>query len=80
MTEDLAVHTLYVLDRTGDTRTQWNPNNPDEVALARETFESLRKKGYFAFRVLGNGDKGEQIREFDPAAGSIILAPQLVGG
>ncbi len=77
---DRVVHSLTVLDRTGDTKTLWDPTRPDEVALARETFEQLRKKGYLAYRVIGDGSKGEQMREFDPQAAAIILTPQLIGG
>ena len=72
--------TLAVLDRSGDTKTLWNPDNQAEVDAAKATFTSLRAKGYLAYRVIGDGAKGEQIQAFDPRAGSIILTPPLVGG
>jgi hypothetical protein len=69
------------LDRSGDTKTIWNPDNEDEVANAKRTFDDLRKKGYLAFRVIGKeGDKGEQMTEFDPRAGRMIMVPQMRGG
>ena len=73
---------LQIMDPAhGDIKQIWDPTKPDEVAAARETFNNLRKKNYLAFRVVGkDGDKGEQIREFDPSAGAYIMAPQLVGG
>jgi len=41
----------------------------------------LRGKGFSAFLVTGaKGEQGEQIREFDPKAGRIILIPALQGG
>ena len=41
----------------------------------------LKKKGYRGFRVTGkNGEKGEQMDEFDPAAGRMIMIPPLQGG
>jgi hypothetical protein len=71
---------LCVLDRTGDTRTIFDPDNPDEVEAARETFHKLKKKGYIAYSVKKDGEKGEVLTEFDPRAGKIILAPPLRGG
>jgi hypothetical protein len=76
-----SVGEMAVMDRTGDTKVIWDRNNEAEVEAARATFDSLRKKGYMAYSVKGkNGDKGEVIREFDPAAERLILAPPLVGG
>lgn len=73
-------HTLHVLDHTGDTRTIWNTDNQDEIDAAKATFTKLKKKGYLAYSVDEAGDKGEVIQTFNPAAGRIIMAPQLVGG
>lgn len=78
-----ATHTgtLHTLDRTGDTRVMWDKGNADEVTAARRTFDDLKKKGYLAYRAVGKkGDRGEVIREFDPAAERIIMTKQLVGG
>ena len=71
---------LAVMDTTGDTRTIWNPENQDEVDAAKLMFDHLVGKGFSAFRVDGKGDAGEQIREFEPNAGRIILIPALAGG
>lgn len=80
---DTATHTgvLHVMDRSGDTRLMWDKGNDDEVSAARETFRKLKEKGFLAYRVHGKkGEKGDVIREFDPAAERIIMSPQLVGG
>jgi hypothetical protein len=71
---------LIIMDHTGDTKIIWDPDKTDEVAQARETFDKLRKKGYAAYSVNRKGDKGEVIREFDPNAEKMILAPPTVGG
>lgn len=71
---------LCVMDRTGDTRTIWNPDNEDETAAAKATFDRLKKKGYLAYRVDKSGDKAEAMSEFDPRAGKVILCPAVVGG
>lgn len=80
MTAIMEKSTLHVMDHTGDTKMQWSPDNPDEVKVAKDTFDKLRKKGYLAYTVRNDGEKGEVIREFDKTAGRIIMAPQLVGG
>ena len=66
----------------GDTKVMWDKDNPAEVEAARVQFETLTKKHrYLAFRAEGKkGEKGEQIREFDPDAERIILVPPMVGG
>lgn len=72
---------MAVMGQDGDTKIIWDKTKPDEVENARESFNRLRSKKYIAFRVEGkNGDKGEQITEFDPNAERIILSPPLVGG
>lgn len=73
---------INVMDRVkGDQTIGWDENNPDEIEQAQATFDSLRAKGYLAYRVTKEGTKtGEQIKKFDPALKRIILAPPLVGG
>lgn len=71
---------LCVLDQTGDTKLMWNSDNKDEVDAAKEMFDKLKKKGYLAFSVKANGDKGEAITKFDADAEKIIMAPPAVGG
>jgi hypothetical protein len=71
---------IAVLDRTGDTKLVWDSAQEDEIDAARKMFDDLKKKGYAAFSVKKNGDKGEVIKKFDPEAEKIIMAPALVGG
>ncbi len=71
---------LAVMGMEGDIKSIWDPAVPDEVENARATFDRMRKKNYLAFKVNAAGEKGEQIREFDPEAGKIIMVPQLQGG
>jgi hypothetical protein len=71
---------LAVMDISGDTKTIWDTNNPDEVEAARDTFNRLKKKSYLAYRVADGGGKGEIMREFDPTAGKIIMSPMMAGG
>ncbi len=72
---------IAVMGKEGDVKTIWDRSKPDEVAHARATFDTMRKKGYLAFRCSNkDGDKGEQMREFDPDAQMMIMVPPMQGG
>lgn len=64
----------------GDTKHMWDRNNADEVEAAKMMFETFKKKGYAIFAVKKDGEKGEQVREFDAAAEKYIFVPQMRGG
>jgi hypothetical protein len=70
-----------VMGREGDTKYMWDKNNAAEVEVARSTFNTFVKdKKYLAFKVVGDGTKGEQVRDFDPNHERYIFAPAMVGG
>lgn len=71
-----------VLDHTGDSKHIWDKANAEEVEAAKRMFEYFTKeKKYAAFHVTGkDGEKGEQMRTFDPKAERVIFAPQMQGG
>jgi hypothetical protein len=73
---------MRYMDKNGDSRVTWDPAIAAEVDLARHTFDTLRAKGYMAYTegARGVGGVRQQIHAFDPAAGTIILAPALAGG
>lgn len=72
---------MRVMDHTGDTKTTWDKDNADEVAAARALFAQLvGDKKFTAYKVDAGGDTGEQVREFDPEAGMMILRPPMAGG
>lgn len=74
-------HAFAVLGEYGDTKHIWDKDKEEEVEAARTLFDSLTKKGYRAFKVTGkNGDKGDQMKKFDPDAERVIFAPQMQGG
>jgi hypothetical protein len=37
---------LIMLDKTGDSRMQWDRDNPEEVTKAEARFKELKGKGY----------------------------------
>lgn len=72
---------MAVMGKEGDTKYIWDKNNAAEVDVARTTFNGFVKdKKYLAFKVNDKGDKGEQVREFDPNHERYIFAPPMVGG
>lgn len=73
-------HEMAILDRSGDTKTTWDPDNPDEVENARTQFKYWKDKGYAIFRVKKGGDKGEVMTKFDPEADKMIIVPPIAGG
>lgn len=74
------MHELAVMDRTGDTKTIWDPADEDEVDNARATFDRLKKKGFSIFRVDKDGGKGKRMENFEPDAAKMIAVPVIVGG
>lgn len=80
-------HLMQIMDPTGHTTVTWRPNDAASIADAKKEFDRLRKEGYQAFEmnvVKENGvvveEKGKRVTTFDPAAGKVMMVPQLVGG
>lgn len=73
---------MAVMGKEGDTKYIWDRTKPDEVEVARSTFNTFVKtKKYLAFKVNAKGDKtGEQVKEFDPDEERYIFVPPMVGG
>lgn len=71
---------MAIMDRTGDTKLVWDQADDVSMQIAKASFDAAKKKGYLAYSVNKKGDKGTQVKEFDPSAESLILAPALVGG
>lgn len=76
----VLAHELRVLDPTGDMKIAWDRTKPEEVATAKQAFDTWIKKGYAAYKTTSSGQQGEVIRQFDPQAERITLAPPMVGG
>ena len=72
---------MAVMDRTGDTKIMWDPENPDEVSAARATFDDLvGRKKMLAFNVTKKGKQGEQLCALDPTGEKLMITPALQGG
>lgn len=68
-----------VMDRTGDSRHSFDPNDARELAKAEQRFYELTKRGFTAAVRTGAGQVS-QIRSFDPNAEESVFFPRLVGG
>src|SRR5215475_6789973 len=68
-----------VMDRTGDSRHPFDPNDAQELAKAERRFYELTKVGFTAAIRTGPGQVS-QIRSFDPNAEETVFFPRLVGG
>ena len=73
------MHTFIVMDHTGDSRHQFDPNDYIEVLDAQRRFRELTEAGYTAAKKTGNGT-AEVVRTFDPTADETLFIPRLVGG
>jgi hypothetical protein len=72
---------MALMGIAGDVKVMWNPHNKDETAAAKKQWDDLvGKKRFLGFRVKKSGQPGEQIREFDPDAAKLIIAPPMAGG
>ena len=71
---------MSVMGTVGDSKVAWDSEKPDEVEAAKKMFNDLVGKGYVAFKVKGEGKKGERIQAFDPSEERLILVPPIAGG
>ena len=69
-----------VMDRTGDTRHEFDVADSDAVALAEERFRQLTGKGFRAVALGRDGGPGKLVRKFDPQVEQTLFIPQLQGG
>ena len=68
-----------VMDRTGDSRHQFDPGDAQEVAKAELAVPPVTNAGFTAATRTGPGQV-LQIRSFDPNAEETVFFPKLVGG
>jgi hypothetical protein len=69
-----------VMDRTGDTRHEFDSADSRAVALAEERFRDLTGKGFRAVALGRDGGPGKLVRKFDPQVEQTLFIPQLQGG
>jgi hypothetical protein len=73
------MHLQIVMDTSGDTRHQFDPEDTSAVAEAERRFRELTGAGFIAAKRTGNGTT-ELVRHFDAAAQETVFIPRLLGG
>jgi hypothetical protein len=68
-----------VIDRTGDTRHEFNPADAVALAEAEVRFKELTDSGFTAAARKGAG-QSELLRTFDPTVEETLFFPRLKGG
>ncbi|WP_426413642.1 hypothetical protein [Bradyrhizobium ganzhouense] len=71
--------TQIVMDQTGDTRHEFDPENAEALARAEQRFRELTGVGFTAAYRTGPGEV-TRIKSFDPTAHETLFYPRLVGG
>lgn len=68
-----------VMDRTGDRRHHFDPNDARELAKAEQRFYELTGAGFTA-AVRTSAGQASRLQSFDPNAEETVFFPRLVGG
>jgi hypothetical protein len=68
-----------VMDRTGDTRHEFDPADAVSLAEAERRFQQLMRAGFTAAVRTGEA-RAECIRNFDASADETLFFPRLQGG
>jgi len=79
-TSEARKHVLIVMDRLGDTRHEFDPQDADAVALAEERFRELTGSGFRAAALGEGGSPGQLIGSFDKEVERTLFIPHLQGG
>jgi hypothetical protein len=68
------------MDRSGDTRHEFDVTDARAVALAERRFKELTGKGFRAVALAKEGGPGKLVGRFDPQVEETLFIPQLQGG
>jgi hypothetical protein len=71
---------LKVLEGNEEEKFFWHPDVPEEVRQAREKFVRYQRQGFLACKIMGQGETGVQISEFDGQAEEIFMLGIVDGG
>jgi hypothetical protein len=69
-----------IMDRSGDTRHEFDAADLVSTARAEERFRQLTGKGFRAVALGRDGSGGSVIDRFDPKVEQTLFIPQLAGG
>ena len=69
-----------VMDHSGDTRHEFDPNSATDVFRAEKRFRQLTKQGFRAVALSKDDKPGVLLREFDAEVEQTLFIPHLKGG
>jgi len=69
-----------IMDRSGDTRHEFDLADAASVALAEERFRQMTGKGFRAVALAPDGAGGSLLNKFDPKVDRTLFIPHLIGG
>lgn len=69
-----------LVDTHGDVKVEWDKNNLESIAKAKNEFKSLLKSGGSFFSINEDGSTGKRVDKFDPELQLLIFIPQIAGG
>lgn len=79
-TTQSLVGEMSIMDRSGHKELKWDMDKLEEIAVAKETFDTLLKKGYSAFGSKEKAAAKHTLTEFDPTMEEVVMVPKTVGG
>lgn len=72
---------LRVLDKTGDTRHQFDLESTEDLAAAQAVVAKLQADGYSMFNVApGTNDCSKRIESLSEASEEVIAVPRITSG
>ena len=69
-----------VMDRSGDTRYEFDASTPEALIRAGRRFRELTGKGFTAVALGKQGEPGSLVHDFDPHVDQTLFIPRLQGG
>jgi hypothetical protein len=72
--------TQIVMDRSGDTRHEFDVKDANALAEADARFRALTCRGFLAVALSEDDGPGRQLRKFDPTVERTMFMPALMGG
>ena len=74
------MHVQIVMDCSGDTRHEFDPDDAAEIVHAEHRFRELTGKGFRAVALGKAGEPGRLMSKFDAEVDETLFIPQLQGG
>jgi hypothetical protein len=74
------MHIHIIMDRTGDSRHEFDPDDVSALARAETHFRDLTSRGFRAVALGKHGEPGKLLTEFNREADEVLFIPQLQGG